>query len=112
MTSALATNPFFVLGLPPDAPRAVVEREGQRLMAMLDLGLAGVREYPTPVGPRTRDADMVRAALAELRDPDRRLVHELWASLPAGQPPPSTPEEEDVELHAWGDALVAFGWKG
>jgi hypothetical protein len=30
---------------------------------------------------------MVRAALAELRDPARRLIHEWWAQGLAGQVP-------------------------
>lgn len=76
-------NPFYVLGLRPDCSRADLEREGQKLLAMLELKLEAARHYPTPLGPRPRTADSVRQAMAELRDPQRRLLHELWAQLPA-----------------------------
>ncbi len=76
----LAENPFFVLGLAPDAPPREVEREAQKLLGMLELGLADATTYATPLGPRTRTAESVRAAAAVLRDPRRRLVAELWAA--------------------------------
>lgn len=72
-------NPFLVLGVPPSATTAEVEREGQRLLAMLAAGLAEASTYPTPLGARARTPELVRAALAELRDPDRRLLAEQWA---------------------------------
>lgn len=84
-------NPFYVLGLRPDCSRADLEREGQKLLAMLELKLEAARSYPTPLGPMPRTADAVRQAMAELRDPQRRLLHELWAQLPpsplAAEPP-------------------------
>jgi hypothetical protein len=73
------TNPFFVLGLRADATRAEIEREGAKLLAMLASGLEGAAQADTPLGPLTRDAESIRAALAELRDPERRLAHEWWA---------------------------------
>jgi hypothetical protein len=76
----LAENPFFVLGLAPDAPSREVEREAQKLIGMLELGLADAASYATPLGPRTRTPESVRAAAAVLRDPRRRLVAELWAA--------------------------------
>jgi hypothetical protein len=76
---ARRANPFFVLGVAAGATRAEVEREGAKLLAMLAAGLPGAGEYQTPLGPAPRDADTVRAALAELRDPARRLGHEWWA---------------------------------
>jgi hypothetical protein len=90
MRRRVAENPFYVLGVPPDASRAQIEAEGQKLLAMLELGLAGAARYPTPVGERPRAAEDVRRALAELRDPARRLEHELVARLPprAASPPP------------------------
>jgi hypothetical protein len=79
LTRERIANPFFVLGLTPDAPAGEVERAGQRLLAELAAGLAGARRYPTPFGARERTAELVRAAIAELRDPARRLGHEWWA---------------------------------
>lgn len=72
-------NPFFVLELPAGATREQAERQGAKLLAMLAAGMAGAATYPTPLGLRERTDEMVRAALAELRDTDRRLIHEWWA---------------------------------
>ena len=58
---------------------ADIERQGQRLLAELAAGLDGARRYATPFGARERTPELVRAAIAELRDPARRLVHEWWA---------------------------------
>jgi hypothetical protein len=82
----LSENPFYVLGVLPDCSRADLERAGQKLLAMLELGMAAAQSYPTPLGPAPRTADSVRQAMAELRDPRRRLLHELWAQLPAAAP--------------------------
>lgn len=78
MSAKIADNPFFVLGLSPDASRIEIEREAQKLLGMLELGFAAVQEYMTPLGPRERTSEAVRAAVAALRDPYQRLVAELW----------------------------------
>ena len=67
---SIAENPFYVLGVAPDASRIEIEREAQKLLGMLELDFAEVRTYATPVGPRPR------------------LVAELWAR----HAPPSTSE--------------------
>jgi hypothetical protein len=76
-----AANPFFVLALDPlaSASGAEIERQGQRLLAELAANLEGARRYATPFGVRARTPELVRAAIAELRGPARRLVHEWWA---------------------------------
>lgn len=71
-------NPFLVLELPPDSPSAAVERKGALLLAMLAVGAAEASEYQTPFGKKKRTPEMVREAMAELRDPQRRLIHEWW----------------------------------
>ncbi len=96
-------NPFFVLGIPPDAPRAEVERAAQKRLALLGIGAAAARQYDTPFGPRPCTEDKVRAAAAELRDPERRLVHEVWARLP----PPTRFRDPD---NTWADARAALGF--
>jgi hypothetical protein len=75
----LEDNPFFVLGLPADASRIEIEREAQKLLGMLELGFTDAKSYKTPLGTRARTPELVRAAVAALRDPYRRLVAELWA---------------------------------
>jgi hypothetical protein len=72
-------NPFAVLALEPAASATEVERQGEKLLAMLAAGLAEAQRYATPFGERARTAALVRASLAELRDPGRRLRHEWWA---------------------------------
>lgn len=106
----LAENPFYVLGLRPDASRPDVERAAQKLIAMVEVGLAEAGSYATPVGGMPRDADVVRAAAAELRDPERRLIWELWAALAPDEDvllDDEAPERPD----GWKDAATAFGWK-
>jgi len=76
------TNPFIVLGLPPNASPAEIERQGQRLLLQLGAGRDGAATYVSPVGPGTRTPDLVRWAVDQLRDPRRRLFHELWAGVP------------------------------
>ena len=105
----LADNPFFVLGLHPEASRIEVEREAQKLLGMLELGFAEAAGYATPLGPRTRTAEMVRAAVAALRDPYQRLVAELWARhAPPPRPEPPAPPPEPP-AHA--GLRRALGWR-
>ena len=111
--SRLAENPFYVLGLRPDCTRSEVERAGQKWLAMLDVGLSDAASYASPVGGMPRDADKVRMAMAELRDPEKRLVHELWATLDPD--PEAVLEREaaappDENPAAWPDARGVFGW--
>jgi hypothetical protein len=73
-------NPFLVLGLRPPVSPTETERQGEKLLAMLAAGLDEARRYPTPFGERERTPELVRSALAELRDPRRRLRHEWWVS--------------------------------
>ncbi len=76
---SLAENPFFVLGIACDATRMEIEREAQKLLGMLELGFEAAQTYATPLGPRERTPEHVRAAVAALRDPYQRLVAEVWA---------------------------------
>jgi hypothetical protein len=115
-------NAFHVLELTPACSRLDVERQGQKLLAMLELGLAAAVTYPTPVGHAMRDAEKVRVAMARLRDPDKRLEEELWARLDADAKPAAPPPDEDADLgidslpraprpdRPWAGALAALGW--
>lgn len=105
-TAAWRANPFFVLELKTDATRADVERAGQRLLAKFGIDSAGIAEYDTPLGKGVRDADMVRQALAALRDPVQRVTHELWANLA----PLRIAESETNHAPIWEHAERAMGW--
>lgn len=83
----IAHNPFYILGLSPECSRIEIEREGQKLLGMLQVGLSAAKTYTSPLGRHERTSDRVREAMAELRDPEKRLNHELWARLsPAHMP--------------------------
>ena len=123
--SRIRDNPFYVLGLRPDATRVEIERQGAKLLGMLELKLKSAMTYPTPIGPATRTPDKVRKAMADLRDPERRLGHELWARLdPHGSSPAFAEAEDPDEDNAlpdarrpgaeepWAEALSALGWLG
>jgi hypothetical protein len=103
-----ADNPFFVLGLAPDASRIEVEREAQKLLGMLELDFAEARSYLTPLGPRPRTSEAVRAAVAALRDPYQRLVAELWA-----RHAPTTPIAAEPEAAPTGTRglRAKLGWR-
>jgi hypothetical protein len=105
----LAENPFYVLGLAVDASRIEIEREAQKLLGMLELGFAEAQTYPTPVGPRPRTPEMVRAAVAALRDPYQRLLAELWARHAPETAPAPARSTEPVRPR---DGLRrALGWR-
>jgi curved DNA-binding protein CbpA len=103
----LAENPFFVLELPPTASRVEIERAGQRLLAELALNREGSMSYRTPVGKMERTADAIRAAVSELRDPARRLEHELWAAVPVQDGNTGSAGS----LLSWAAASSVFGLK-
>jgi hypothetical protein len=73
-------NPFLVLSVPVAASLGDIERQGQKLLAMLAAGLAEANLYTTPFETRARTPELVRAAMCELRNPERRLLHEFWAA--------------------------------
>lgn len=97
-------NPFYVLELRPGATDGEIERAGQRLAAMLAVGLEAAKGYATPVGPRIRDEQLVRTALHELRDPRLRGVHAVFALLPAEELPAGRAATE-----GWPELLRALG---
>ena len=48
-------------------------------LGVVELDFADAKTFKTPLGPRERTAEAVRAAVAALRDPYQRLLAELWA---------------------------------
>jgi len=123
-TSRLRENPFFVLGLPVTASRIEIEREAQKLLGMLELGLGAASRYASPLGWHPRTPDLVRAAAATLRDPKRRLLAEAWARHVAvvAEPPPGEAapavgvddfdDDRDLPAPGWEDARSRLGWSG
>ena len=110
MVDPIGDNPFYVLDLPPDATDAEVERQGQKLLAMLEVGLEDAATYASPLGERARDADLVRRSLDALRDPARRVLHEAWAALPAREVVvPTEAGSPGAGMVRWPSALTALG---
>ena len=69
-----------MLELPVSAGRDELERQGAKILALLAAGVPGADRYDTPLGLRERGPELVRQALAELRDPRKRVLHEWWAT--------------------------------
>ena len=104
------SNPFYVLEVATDATPTDVERAGQRLLALLTVGSANAQNYPTPLGPATRDAEKVRQAVAALRDPEQRVLHELWANVALTGLPVSSHSDAGACAGPWEEAEHALGW--
>lgn len=109
-STRLADNPFFVLELSPDCSRIEIERAGQKLLAMLEVGIGGAERYDTPLGSRPRTPELVREAMAALREPRRRLIAEMWARAELAEPRDESPDEPDAKGEpGWPRAMAAFG---
>lgn len=101
-------NPFYVLELPPEATTADVERQGRKLLGMLELGTEKAKRYVCPLGGIERDATMVREAMAALRDPETRAAQAILARLLDG-----ASEVDDEAFDApMRDAFAAGGYRG
>jgi len=111
IAQAIEGNPFYVLGVSPECTRQEFEREGQKLLAMLALDLAEVQTYSTPIGVRKRTPELILHSMAELRNPTRRLQHEILAALPPSDIHNLYPAGIEVE-DRWAEApgLFGYGW--
>ena len=102
----LRENPFYVLGLRPGCTRVEVERQGQKLLGMLELKIESAAFYPTPLGPEECTPERVRRAMAELRDPEKFREHAVWAELEPVAPDPVQPSPTG----GWPGARRLIGW--
>jgi hypothetical protein len=113
ISRAIVENPFYVLGVSPECTRHEFEREGQKLLAMLALDLAEIKTYATPLGERIRTPELVLHSMAELRNPSKRLLHEIIAALPMSEigatDDPTQFEATDRWIEAPG--LFGYGWR-
>jgi len=103
LAKAIAQNPFYVLGVGAESSRQDIERQGQKLLSMLALDIAESRTYSTPLGDQPRTPELVRTSMAELRDPARRLLHEILATLPSSLISANQDEQ-------WRNAPSKFGY--
>jgi hypothetical protein len=103
-------NPFFILGLAPEVSELEAERQGRKLLAQLELGVSSARIAHTPLGPVERSPDLVRRALAALRNPLERRVHALWARLPEQAPMPAQDSVNSADASV--SAMEHIGWPG
>ena len=100
----ITKNPFFVLELSADCSTMDIERAGQKLLAMLKVGMRGAGTYTTPLGPQPRDEDTVRRAVAALHDRDVRVAAEMWTRPEIWQAAPVS-----KAAPVWADAHRALG---
>jgi hypothetical protein len=107
MAQRFTLDPFVVLQAAPTASRRDLDDVALRLLEALAAGLPGADRYPTPLGPRRRDPEVVSAAAAELRDRERRIVHEVWARMPVRESPVEPPPTAPV----WTGGERALGWR-
>lgn len=104
-----ADNAYWVLSLSLDATPAEAERQGRKILGMLELGKVSAKEYTCPLGTFARDATMVREAIAAFRDPKVRARHRCLASLIApDRAPVSWPAAPDDAL----PEAVAIRYRG
>jgi hypothetical protein len=106
----IVENPLLVLGLGAGASRMEIERQAQLLLGKLELGFADAATYATPLGPRPRTADLVRAAAAALRDPAARLAAELWLAPEVPAQPATDAAAADGTPAPWPEARGALAW--
>jgi hypothetical protein len=102
-----ARNAYFILGVSPDATPGEIEREGRKLLGLLEVGSEAAREYVCAVGTFPRDETMVREAMAALRDPKHRAKERCLAKLADG-----APASEEVVDGPFGEAFLAGGYRG
>jgi hypothetical protein len=100
-------DPFFVLEAAPTATRRELDAVAAALIHALERGEWDAARYPTPLGERIRDAGSVKAAAHELRDPERRIVQEVWARLPVRWQPIAPPPAPAP----WCGGDRALGWR-
>ncbi len=77
-STLLRKNPFFILDLSPGVSAIEIERQGRKILGMLELNIKNASCYSTPWGRRNRSVSDVRLAIAELRDPIRYQFHQFW----------------------------------
>jgi hypothetical protein len=107
MAQRFTLDPFVVLQAAPTASRGDLDSAALQLLAALAAGLPGADRYPTALGPRRRDPEVVTAAAEELRDRERRIVHEVWARMPVRE----TRVEPAATAPAWSGGERALGWR-
>jgi hypothetical protein len=103
-------SPYYILELPPDASVADIERQGKKLLGLLEVGAAKAKTYTCPLGTFSRDDTTVREATAFLRDPARRAKEACLMRLLAiddGQMEVAV--EQDAPLP---DAFALGGYRG
>jgi hypothetical protein len=102
-------NPYFILELDPDASPLEIERQGKKLLALLEVGAAKGRSYESPFGSFDRDATMVREAVAALRDARRRERERCLFLLVGAHGSKSGGAERDAPL---ADPFLEAGFAG
>ena len=99
-----ADNPFYVLEIDPEATPGEIEREGRKVLGLIEIGSENAAKYTFP-----RDPTRVREAMAELRDPKKRGRYAILAGVLRGAIP--TPPARDIDAPL-ADAFALAGYRG
>ncbi|NDD27113.1 MAG: hypothetical protein EB084_02455 [Proteobacteria bacterium] len=111
LDACIVANAFLVLALTPACDRAAIEREGKKLLGLLELGIGQAATYATPLGTQARTPEMVRQAMADLRDPRTRVMHELWFDVAEEAERCKGKGQEVLPISlAWRGARRILGW--
>jgi hypothetical protein len=106
------SNAYYVLELPPEATPGEIERQGRKLLGLIEIGTARGTVYTCPLGTFTRDATMVREALAMLRDPKQRAKERCLAALVEAASRPAGDEAVDEDIDAAVPDALAIAYRG
>jgi hypothetical protein len=91
-------NPYFVLEVSPAVTPGEIERQGRKILGLIELGAAKGFSYACPLGTFPRDATMVREAIAALHDPKRRARESVLVKLLGTSTESRSPAELDAPL--------------
>jgi hypothetical protein len=102
-------NPYFVLEVSTEATPGEIEREGRKILGLIEVGAMRGSEYTCPLGTFPRDATMVREAIAALHDPNRRAREACLVKLLGGPRAGANQVDLDAPLD---DAFAIGGYPG
>jgi len=102
-------NPFYILEAPAEATPGEIERQGRKIIALLEVGAEKAAHYSCPLGTFPRDATMVRDAIAALRDPKRRMTEAALVQVLGASAPGAAPSDIDGPFEG---AFAAAGYPG
>lgn len=110
MSDPRVENPYDILELDGVATSADVERQKNRLLALLKAGAAKAKVYGSPSGQAPRDEDLVRRAAHALATKEERHWFGLWAHVARRSSAEMIEAPHEPSASAENSALDALAW--